>query len=89
MPEGRAVVIDYEFLQGRQNETVVKELCVASTAVSETFPFKSPYKMADHGSIGNGIHWNDGHVEYTELHKVGNEAVAGFAQPMVSRNARS
>jgi len=42
----REVVIDYEFLRGRQNETVVNELCVASAAVFVTFRFKSPYKMA-------------------------------------------
>jgi len=51
-------------------------LCVASAATSETFRFKSPYKMADHGSIDNSIHWNDGHIEYRELHTVVNEAVA-------------
>ena len=39
MAGGREAVIDYEFLRGRQNETVVKELCVAA---SETFRFKSP-----------------------------------------------
>jgi len=60
----REVLIDYEFLRGRQNETVVKELCVASAADSETFRFKPPYKMADHGSIENGINWIDGHIEY-------------------------
>ena len=40
-------MIDFEFLQGRQNETVVKELSVASANAAETFRFKSPYKMAD------------------------------------------
>jgi len=38
----REAVIDYEFLRGRQNETVVKELCVASAIASETFRFKPP-----------------------------------------------
>jgi len=52
---GREVVIDYEFLRGSQNETIVKELCVASAAASETFRFKSPYKMAEHGSSENGV----------------------------------
>jgi len=36
------VVIDFEFLRGRQNEIVVKELSVAASNVSETFRFKSP-----------------------------------------------
>jgi len=79
MAVGREAVIDYEFLRWRQNETVVKELCVASAAAPESFRFKSPYKMADHSSIGNGIHWNEGLIEYRELHTVFNEAVAGFA----------
>jgi len=75
----REAVNDYKFLKGRHNETVVKELCVASASASETFRFKLPYKMADHGSKENGINWIDGHVEYRELHMVLNEAVAVFA----------
>jgi len=54
---GRDVVIDYEFLRRRQNETVVKELCVTGAAASETFRFKKPYKMDDHGSSENGLNW--------------------------------
>jgi hypothetical protein len=53
----REAVIDIEFLRGRQYETVVKELCIAISTASETFRFKSPYKMADHGSSENGINW--------------------------------
>jgi len=37
MAGGREVVIDYEFLRGRQNETIVKELCVASARRSRRF----------------------------------------------------
>jgi len=55
-------VIVYRILKGRQNETVVKELCVASAITSVTFRFKPPYKMAEHGSIENGINWADGHI---------------------------
>jgi len=76
----REAVIDYEYLRGRQIETIFKELCVASAIASETFRFNSPYKMADDGSIKNGINWADGHIEYKELHTVLNEVVAGFAQ---------
>jgi len=79
MAEDRVAVIDYEFLRGRQNERVIKELCMASAAASETFRFQGPYKMADHGSIYNGTHWNDGHIEYRELHTGVNEAVFVFA----------
>jgi len=38
----REAVIDFEFLRGRQNETVVKELCAASAMASETIRFKIP-----------------------------------------------
>jgi len=58
----REALIDYEFLRERHNETVVKELCVASARASETFRFKPTYKMADHGSTENGINWTDGHI---------------------------
>ena len=77
----REAVIDFEFLRGRQNETVVKELCIAGSTASKTFRFKSPYKMADHGSSENGINWANGHIEYKDLHTAVAEAVAGFAHP--------
>ena len=70
-------MIDFEFLRERQNEMVVKELSVASANATETFRFKSPYRMADHGSSENGLNWVDGHIEYKELHMVLTEAVAG------------
>jgi hypothetical protein len=75
----RMAVIDFEFLRGRQNETVVKELRLASATASVTFRFKSPYKMADHGSSENGIYLASGHIEYKQLHSVFTEVVAGFA----------
>jgi len=74
----REAVIDFEFLHGRQNETVVKELCVAISTASGTFRFKSSYKMADHVSSENGIKLSVGHIEYKYLHTVVTEAVAGF-----------
>ena len=46
---------------------------------SETFRFKSPYKMADHGSSENGINWADWHIGNKELHTVFTEAVSGFS----------
>ena len=75
----RKAVSDFDFLRGRQNETVVKEMCIASSTASEKFRFKSPFKMADHGSSENGINWADGHIEYKDLHTVVTEAVTGFA----------
>ena len=52
---------------------------MASAITSETFRFKPHYKMADHGSIENGIIRADGHNEYKELHTVLNETALGFA----------
>jgi len=75
----REVVVDFGFLSGRQNDTVVQELCVASATASELFRFKSPYTMAHHGSSENVINWAVGHIEYRDLKAVVNEAVAGFA----------
>ena len=46
----REAVINFEFMWRRQNETVVKLLCVASPNASETFWFKNPNKMKDHCS---------------------------------------
>jgi len=88
---GREVVIDYEFFRGLQNETVVKELSVASAAAFETFRFKSHYQMADHGLSENGVNWADGRREYKELHTVLTEAVAGShtSTPTASLNAHS
>ena len=63
------------------NETVVKELCVASEPASEKFHFKSLYKMTDNGSRDNGLNWADEHIEYKELHTVITEAMAGFVHP--------
>ena len=75
----REAVNHFAFLRGRQNETVVNELCIASSIANETFRFKSPYKMADHGSSENVINCADGHIVYKDLHSVFTEAVAGFA----------
>ena len=54
------VVIDFEFLRGRQGEIVVKELSVAANDMIDSFRFKSPYSMTSHGSDENGHNWDDG-----------------------------
>jgi len=73
------VVIDFEYLKGRQNEIVVKIISVASRNLTDSFRFKSHYNMATHGSDENGLNWDDGHINYHELFTVVSEAVAGFA----------
>ena len=73
------IVIDFEFLRGRTNEIIVKEISIAAANVSDSFRFKSPYPMTTHRSVENGLNWDDGHIAYSELYTVVNEAVAGFA----------
>jgi len=51
------VLIDFEFLRGRQGEIVVKELSVAANKMIDSFRFKSPYSMTSHGSDENGLNW--------------------------------
>jgi len=53
------VVIDFEYLKGRQNETA-KEPSLAAN-FSETFRFESPYTIMPHGSEENGLSCDDGH----------------------------
>ena len=70
------VVIDFEFLKGRQGEIVVKELSVAANNMNDSFRFKSPYIMTSHGSDENGLNWEDGHKAYHDLYTVVSEPVA-------------
>ena len=77
MPTGMELVIDYEFLKGLHDEVVIKEVGLAADNVVQTFHFKSPYKMASHGDVVNGLNWDDGHIPYDQLFLVLNEAVAG------------
>jgi hypothetical protein len=65
----REVVIDIEYLRGRLNEIVVKELSLAAKDVIQTFHFQNPYEMETHGSEANGLSWDEGHIPYYALHK--------------------
>jgi len=56
------VVIDYEYLKGAKGETVVKEISVAANDVLQTFHFRSPCPMHNHGTEKNGLNWDDGIV---------------------------
>jgi len=62
------VVIDVEFLRGRANEIIVKEISIAAANVSDKFPFMTP-----HGSVENGQNW------YDVLYTVASKVVAVFA----------
>ena len=39
---------------------------MTSAAAAKTLRFKSPYKMADHGSSENGLNWADGNIKYNK-----------------------
>ena len=73
------VVIDFEYLRGRQNEIIVKEEAVAGENVSDSFRFESPYHMAPHGSTKNGLNWDDGNRAHHKLVTILKEAVVEFA----------
>ena len=73
------VIVDYEYLTGSQNETVIKDLSIANENVFETFHFQSPYAMRPRGDEENGLNWDDGHIAYNQLSTVLSEAVVGFA----------
>jgi hypothetical protein len=84
------MVIDFAFLEGRDNEIVVKELAVAdyhSNRVS-SYVFKRTYGWEEvpmfnarmNQAIGHGCSWNDGYIPYSEqetvLHREVSSAVA-------------
>ena len=71
-------VVDYEVLHGRENEVVVKEVGISAKGVIHTLHFKSPYPMHPHGSQTNGINWDDGQLNYSQLVTALSEAVAGY-----------
>ena len=78
------VVVDYAALKGARSETIVKELAVAGKYFIQSYHFKSPYpvtpKILDNKeSYPAGMLWDDGHITYTQLSTVLDEATAGFA----------
>jgi hypothetical protein len=77
--DGNGTVIDYEFLKGLNDEVVIKEVGLVADNVIQTFHFKSPYMMASHGDVENGLNWADGNIPYDQLFNVLDEAVAGYA----------
>ena len=74
------IVIDFTFLEGRDNEIVVKELAVADSHNNRvsSYVFKRPYGWEEvsmfnarmNQAIGHGCNWNDGDVPYSELETV-------------------
>jgi hypothetical protein len=44
------VVVDYVSLKWHHNEVIIKELAVVGAGINQTYNFKSPYFMPNHGS---------------------------------------
>ena len=71
------IVINFNFLEGRDNEIVFKELAVADSHINRvsSYVFKRPYGCEEvpmfnaktNQAIGHGCNWNDGDVPYSEL----------------------
>jgi len=73
------IVISFTFLEGLDNEIVVKELAVADSHINSLgISFKRPYGGEEvpmfnarmNQAIGRGCNWNDGDVPYSELENV-------------------
>jgi len=68
------IVVDFTFLEGRDNEIVVKELAVADSHINRisSYVFKRLYRWEEvpmfnarmNQAIGHGCNWNDGDVPY-------------------------
>ena len=73
------VVINYEYLKGKQDEVVIKENSIAAKNVLHTLHFRSPYGIFSQGSGVNGLNCDDGIIPYNELETALSEAVSGYA----------
>ena len=72
------VVVDYAYLTGTKNETIIKKLSIACENVLQKFHFQGPYTMRPDGDTENGLNWDDGHIPYYQLSTVLSESVVGF-----------
>jgi hypothetical protein len=73
------VVVDYEYLTGTQNETIIMEMSIAGENVLETLHFQSPYAMRPQGDTEDGLNWDGCHISNHQLSTALREVVAGFA----------
>jgi hypothetical protein len=86
-------VIDFTFLEGRDNKIVVKELAVANSCSNRvsSYVFKKPYCCNElpmfnaklNSAITHSINWIDGDILYSEfqtvLHREVSSAVVIYA----------
>jgi hypothetical protein len=82
LAEKMEVVVDYNALKGAYDETIIKELSIASDGVIQAFHFRCPYTMTPNTrgnkSSDTGIHWDDSHISYSQLSTVLSEAVPKY-----------
>jgi hypothetical protein len=62
------VVIDFEYLNGRQWDGRHGTLSDGRQRVTDTFRFESPYATIPDGSEENGLNWDDGHIAQQIIH---------------------
>ena len=74
------LVVDFNFLDGRDGESVVKELAIADSQSNRisSYLFKSPYTWGEvptfnvrfNNTLDHGCNWNDGYILYSELENI-------------------
>jgi len=72
-------VVAIEFLRGRDEELVAKEVAIVSKNVIQTHHFMSPYAHYFYNDTSNGLGWDDGFLAYDKLYTVLSEVTANFA----------
>ena len=75
-----AVVLDYSVVKGLENETIIKESAITADGIVQAYNFRSTYnRIANEicASRESCVHWDDGHITYTQLANVLEQAVAG------------
>jgi hypothetical protein len=72
------IVVSIEFLRGRNDEIVAKELAVVSKKIIQTYHFKRPYNNYFSDDNSNGISWDEGFLAY-KLFTVLSEVTSNFA----------
>ena len=74
-------VVAIEFLRGRSDELVAKEVAIVSNNVMQTQHFKSPCSpyMPEEDDNDNGLSWQDGSIEYSNLFTVLKGSTSNFA----------
>ena len=71
-----------EFLRGRSDELVAKDVVIVSNNVMQTHHFKSPYSSympEDEDDNDNGLSWSDWSIDYSNLFTVLQESTSNFA----------